>query len=157
MPQDKQIQGNDTLQQMVKTGRTEQPVDASFSDSLPLETYTLQRDSSVPVQFRGRLIGAYEPNEDGQVGTKVMIFVTQKGKFITHIFQWQRKDHHQGEGPAPIKRSRKTVGVHVTGQEALDWLIQDGGGTLGGASLKAWDMACEQWPPLQGRAVEIID
>jgi len=157
MSQDKQIQGNDTLQQMVKTGRASQPVDESYTDSIPLETYTLERDTSVPMQFRGRLIGSYEPDEDLHVGTRVMVYVTQKGKFITHIYQWQRKDNHPGEGPAPIKRSRSAAGVHVTGQEALSWLIQDGGGNLGSASRTAWEMACQNWPPLQGRAVEIIE
>jgi hypothetical protein len=119
MTQDKQIQGNETLLQMVKTGRAEQPVDESFSDSVPLETFTLQRDGTVPVQFRGRLIGAYEPDENGHVGTKVLVFVTQKGTLITHIYQWQRKDNHPGDDPAPIKRSREVAGVHVTGQGFL--------------------------------------
>jgi len=157
MSDNKTIQGNDAVQQLVKQGRTENPPDETYDEGLPVETFTLQRDNSIPLQFRGRRIGWTEPNEEATVGTRVSVFVTQKGTLITHIYQWQRKDGFKGEGLAPMKRSRNVAGVHVEAQEALAWLIQEGGGELGSASRKAWEMACAKWPPLQGQIVEIID
>jgi hypothetical protein len=158
MTTDKQIQGNDVLQQMVKKGRAENAPDPSFSETLgPTETFKLERDSNLPMQFKGKLLGSNVVVPEDARGTFVSIYVTQRGKIITHVYQWQRVDPWEGEGEAPLKRSRNSAAVHVNGPDALAWLIQDGGGNLGSASRQAWEAACANYPALHGQDVEIID
>jgi len=157
MTHDTKIAGNNSLQLLVQEERSKKAPDGTYTESVPLETFTLDRDDTIPLQFRGRCVGTTEVNEDATVGTKVSIFITGKGKIVTHIYQWQRKDGFQGEGLAPIKRSRKVAGIHSEPQEAFAWLIQDGNGRLGSSSRRAWEMACANWPALQGHDIEIID
>jgi hypothetical protein len=158
MTQDNQLQGNDVLFQMVKKGRAENAPDPSFTETLgPTETFKLERDNNLPMQFKGKLLGTNVTDPDEARGTFVSIYVTQSGKIITHVYQWQRIDPWEEEGEAPIKRSRSAAAVHVQGPEALAWLIQDGGGNLGSASRQAWEAACSNYPALHGQDVEVID
>ena len=73
----------------------------------------------------------------------------KSGKIITAVFQWQRDESRD--------RSRRAAAVHTTADDALAWLIQDGGGHLGRYSREAWEMACKRWAPFQGLEVEVIE
>ena len=162
MTQDRKIQGNDVLQRMVKEGRDTSPPDATFTSHVALQTFKVERDSNLPLQFEGYLIGQNEIDDEAGRGTRVSVYVTRRGKIITHVYQWQRQDvaawvNAGNEGTPPIKRSRNDAEAHTEGPSALQWLIQDGGSSLGAASREAWEMACSTWPPLQGQEVELID
>ena len=162
MTQDRKIQGNNALQQMVKQGREKTSPDTAFTSHIPLQTFTVERDGNLPLQFEGYIIGQNTIEEVEARGTRVSIYVTKRGKIITHVYQWQRQDpamwaNSGNDGNPPIKRSRNAAAAHEETQAALAWLIQDGGDSLGSASREAWEIACESWPPLQGQAVEIVD
>jgi hypothetical protein len=162
MTQDRKIQGNDELQRMVKQGREKTPPDTSFASHIPLQQFKVEREGSLPLQFEGYVIGQNLIEEVESRGTRVSIYVTKRGKIITHVYQWQRQDpviwaNAGNEGDPPIKRSRNAAAAHTESKAALAWLIEDGGRSLGSASREAWEMACESWPPLQGQAVEVVD
>ena len=115
-----------------------------------LRKFTLEREDNRPLQFTGYLIGWNEVNiEEQPRGTKVQIFVTRSSKIVIAVYQWQRKES--------LERERHKAWVTSSPEEALDSLVQDGGGKLGRASREAWDVACATWPSLKGYDVEVID
>lgn len=158
MTTDTKIQGNDSLQQMVSQSR-DQPEEGAVSSSIPLSTIILDRDNNLSLQFEGRLIGQNSVYEGSLAsrGTWVSIYITKGGKIVTHVHQWQGGSEPGELGYGGRNRSRDVAGVHVDPQQALAWLIRDGGGILGSASREAWTKACRNWPPFKGHDVEIID
>lgn len=114
-----------------------------------LREFTLERDDNRPLRFQGYLVGFHEVDQDAPRGTAVLVFVTKRGKIVTSVHQWQRD--------AKRERERHDAAAHDTAEEALDWLIRDGGGHLGRASRQAWERACATWAPLQGYDVEIVE
>lgn len=117
---------------------------------MALREFKIERDDNLPLVFQGYLVGWNEIDVSAVPrGTKVSIYVTRSGKIVTAVYQWQRG--------AQNEKRRYAAAVHVKPEEALEWLIKDGGKRLGKASRDAWELACEVWPPLQGREVEVID
>jgi hypothetical protein len=157
----RQIQGNSVVLDALRKAQAEIPatmppnVAASGSGEgnkldLALREFTLEREDNRPLRFHGYLVGWNEIDIQEQPrGTQVQIFVTRSDKIITRVYQWQRK-----EG---LAREKHKAGVHMSPEEALDWLIADGGGKLGRASREAWETACSIWPSLKGYDVEVID
>jgi len=113
------------------------------------QDFTLERDDNRPLAFRGNLVGFNDVDTNDPRGTQVQIFVTQSGKIITAVYGWQRK--------AELSRERHKAAVHTDPEDALAWLIEDGGGKLGRSSRQAWDMACQVEPILAGHDVEVVD
>lgn len=147
-------QGNNTLQQLIQR---EQETDSRFA-SLPIDTYVVERDDNIPMQFNGCCIGRSGADLSSPRGTEVTIYVTRRGTLITHVYQWQRTALGSLDGtPAPLSRTRNSAAAHASVQEARAWLIADGGGHFGMASKAAWDEACLLWPPMKTQGVEIID
>ena len=132
------IKGNSSMLEMVRGAK---------DHSSAYETYTLERDDDLPLQFIGQLIGENEINDKVLNGTRVSVYVTKSGKIVTAAHQWQREKG----------RERHAAAAHQMPQAALSWLRADGGGYLGRASRDAWEAACALHPALQGHDVEIID
>ena len=153
-----QIQGNDVLYRLHREGKIGKmpsvPADAGATDlakefDLAIKEYTVERDDNLPLRFTGYLIGWNDVELSVPRGTRVTIFITRSNRIVTAVYQWQRGEKHQ--------RSRYAAGVHDDPDQALAWLIQDGGQQLGRSSREAWEMACQIWPALQGHDVEVID
>jgi hypothetical protein len=154
------IQGNDVLLRLHQAGKGEKPptlpADGGETDltdmvDLAIREYTVERDSNLPLQFAGYLVGWNDIDTSVPRGTRVCVFVTKRGKIITSVHQWQR------ELVGERQRERHDAGVHESAKDALAWLVQDGGNRLGRASREAWDLACRVWPSLQGCEVEVIE
>lgn len=127
----------------------EQP-DGKNEPDRALRKFTLERGDNRPLQFTGYLIGWNEIDVTNEPrGTQVQLFVTRSNKIVIAVYQWQRKDD--------LERERHKAWAVSTPEEALETLIEDGGGKLGRASREAWDAACATWPPLRGYDVEVID
>lgn len=141
------IQGNSEMLRMVRAQQAETP---SYQHKTPpLETFVVERDHDLPIQFTGYRVGHGQSNHHKEAphGTSVEIFVTRSGKIVTAVHQWQREKD----------RERFAAAAHSKPEDALEWLKEDGGGYLGKASREAWDDACDNHLPLQGQNVEIID
>jgi hypothetical protein len=134
------IQGNDSVRSTLNR------VETSY------ETFRVERDGQLPLQFEGVLLGSSRTDLTAPRGTEVCIYVTRRGKYITHVFQWQRKDDSED-----MKRTRNTAAVHEQADQALEWLITDGNGVLGSSSRIAWEEACQTWPALHGLDVECVE
>jgi hypothetical protein len=146
-----QIRGNDEIYRMHREGRLGQ---GSFPSSTgdfdtSLREYTVKRDNNLPLRFTGRLVGWNEVDFAVPRGTRVTIYVTRSNRIITAVHQWQRGGKRE--------RSRYDAGVHTGPEEALAWLVQDGGQQLGRSSREAWEVACQLWPAFKGHDVEVID
>lgn len=113
------------------------------------QTWTLQRDDALPVQFSGTRIASSKVEKASKNGTEVAIYETTGGQIVTHVYGWQKN--------VGGLRKRHACGIHSTPQEALQWLIEDGKGRLGPASKKAWLSACNQHARFKGLGVEWID
>jgi len=114
-----------------------------------LREFTLERDDNRPLRFHGYLVGFHEVDTAAPRGTSVLVFVTKRGKIVTAVYQWQKD--------AKRSRERYAAAAHETADDALAWLIEDGGGHLGRSSRRAWERACQTWPPLQGYDVEVVE
>jgi len=141
------LQGNDSLLRMHKPEGLKRTA-KELADG-EVREFTIERDDNRPLRFKGHLVGFNESDPDTPRGTAVAIFVTRRGKIITSVRQWQKD--------AKRERQRYDAAAHETADEALAWLIQDGGGHLGRASRDAWERACATWTPLQGHEVEVIE
>lgn len=87
-------------------------------------------------------------------GTKVRIWVTPGGTLLTNVATW----HGPEPGDADEWEGESSRGqFHETPQGALDWLMSDDNGKLGGASKAAWKAACEKFPPMRGMNARHID
>jgi len=137
------IEGNSVVLDALRQSREQ-------GDGTDLPTFTLKRDDNRPLRFTGNLVGYNEVDpENDPRGTQVQIFITGSGKIITAVYQWQRKEN--------LERERHKAQVHRSPEDALNWLIGDGGDKLGRSSREAWDMACNVEPLLKGHDVEVID
>lgn len=107
-----------------------------------MDSYRVERDGDLDLKFDGEKIGTGEHGTGGTSGysgdwtrgTDVTIYLTEAGSIITAVTQWSRWD---GEG------SLHRAAIHSTPADALAWLVRDCGGSLGPASKKAWENACE--------------
>jgi len=150
-----QIKGNDELYRLHREGRLGQgarrpdPTDPTRGFDVRPREYTVERDDNLPLRFTGRLVGWNEVDPSVPRGTRVTIFVTRSTRIVTAVHQWQRGEKSE--------RSRHDAGVHDRPDEALAWLIRDGGNQLGRSSREAWEMACQVWPAFKGHDVEVID
>jgi hypothetical protein len=84
---------------------------------------------------------------DTKRGTDVTITLTVGGHLVTTRSSWTkgRTSSHDTRGRA-----------NSTPQAAFDWLLEDGGGTLGRASKAAWVQACRAVPPMAGLEFEQV-
>jgi hypothetical protein len=154
-----QIKGNDVLYRLYREGKLSQPppeftadngqTDLTEKFNLALQGYKVERDDNLPLQFTGYLVGWNDVDLSVPRGTRVTIFVTRSNKIVTAVHQWQRGEKKH--------RQRHAAGVHESPESALEWLIEDGQGRLGRSSREAWEAACQVWPSLRGRDVEVID
>jgi hypothetical protein len=154
------IKGNDVLLRLWESGKIKSPPPSAPTDGgdsdlveqfdMALQEYKVERDDHLPLVFPGYLVGWNDVDSSTVTrGTQVTIFITKRDKIVTAVHQWQRggtKDKH-----------RYAAGVHEDASQALEWLIQDGGHKLGRASREAWEIACQVWPALRGREVEVIE
>lgn len=159
----RQIQGNSVVLDAWRKAQDEKSLQARLPPNVPVEQpdgkkqpdralrkFTLEREDNRPLQFTGYLIGWNEVNiEEQPRGTQVQIFVTRSNKIVIAVYQWQRKEN--------LERERHKAWVASSPEEALDILVEDGGGKLGRSSREAWEAACATWPSLQGYDVEVID
>lgn len=136
-------QGNDVVRRSYESRAVLEP------QAPKTDRHLVDRDDGRPFSFDGQLIGFNKVDEELPRGTRVTVFVTKSGKIITAVFQWQRDESRD--------RSRRAAAIHTTPDEALAWLIQDGGGHLGRCSREAWEMACKTWVPFQGLDVEVVE
>lgn len=136
------IRGNSSVRQLIDR----EDVDSSY------RTFRVERDNQLPLQFEGKLIGSSQTDLTAPRGTEVCVYVTRRGKYITHVFQWQRR-----EDVEVMMRTRNSAAVHEEADQALEWLIQDGKGILGSSSRLAWEQACQSWPALHGLDVELVE
>lgn len=144
---DPQIRGNDAVLRLRKPGGIKRSARELADDDV--REFTIERDDNRPLRFQGRLVGFNEVDPEAPRGTSISIFATRRGRFVTSVHQWQRD--------AKRERERHAAAVHDSAEDALAWLIQDGGGRLGQSSKEAWDMACRVWLPLQGHDVEVVE
>lgn len=152
-------QGNDVLLRLHRAGKAKAPPESIPADNgetdlldrfdLALREFQVKRDDHLPLQFTGYIVGWNEVERTVPRGTQVCIFATRGGKIITSVHQWQKDETRQ--------RERHAAAVHTSPDDALAWLIRDGGNQLGRASREAWELACQVWPALQGREVELVD
>lgn len=154
-----EIKGNDVIYQLWKSGKLRNPPPEYFADNgetdlvekldLALQVYEVPRDDLLPLKFTGYLIGWNDVPLEAKRGTRVTVYVTRGGNYVTAVHQWQRG--------AEKSRQRYTAGVNETPEGAVAWLVAEGGGKLGRSSREAWEIACEVWPALRGKDVEEID
>jgi hypothetical protein len=119
--------------------------------------FRLERDGAVDLGFYGWLIGKGEHGTGGNSGhecdwtrgTVVRVYVTTAGRIVTVVMRWSR---WRGE-----RSPRHDTAVHATPGEALNWLREDNGGSLGDASKYAWETACAECPALEGCDVEEVE
>lgn len=153
------IQGNDVLLRLWESGKIKNPPPSFPTDGngdlnrqfdMALQEFKVERDDNLPLVFKGYLIGWNDVDISTVTrGTQVTIYVTRSHRIVTAVHQWQRG--------GPKDKHRYAAGVHEEAQEALEWLIHDGGRKLGRSSREAWEIACQVWPSLKGREVEVID
>ena len=153
------IKGNDVLLRLWESGKIKSPPPSFPTDGdgdlnkqfdMALQEFKVERDDNLPLVFRGYLIGWNEVDiSTVPRGTQVTIYVTRSHRIVTAVHQWQRG--------GPKDKHRYAAGVHDEAEEALQWLIHDGGRKLGRSSREAWEIACQVWPSLKGREVEVID
>lgn len=142
-----EIQGNDDL---LRTQKPEgiQRTARELAEG-QLGEFTVERDNNRPLRFQGQLIGFNDADPEAPRGTSVAIFATRRGKIVTSVHQWQRDTKRE--------RERHDAAAHDRAEDALEWLVRDGGGQLGRASREAWERACTSYAPLQGHDVEVVE
>jgi len=101
------------------------------------KTFRLDRDGDRDLTFTGWEIGKGERNAHSI--TLVKIYLTKGQNLVTQVQTLARQDK---------SLISQTVGNHNTAPEALDWLKEDNGDSLGSASKTAWEEACRAWPPI---------
>ena len=113
------------------------------------------RDGDRDIQSKGWKIGEGDsrdhlghgtPRSDANRWTTITIYLTTGGNLLARIV---RRTRWQGE------RDRDDAKVCRTPAEALAFLCE--GGDLGGASKDAWEMACQEWPPLAAEECEVVE
>ena len=114
--------------------------------------HRIKRDGNLDIVFDGEEIGSGsygtggEYRSDWNRGTDVSIYLTRSKQIVTDVTQWSR---WQGED------SLHRAAVHSTAADALQWLVDDCGGSLGPASKEAWERACKH-EALAGADVEEV-
>ena len=145
-----EIRGNDSLLRLHKPqGLKTTAKELVGGPDTEMREYTIERDSNRPLRFQGHLVGFNRVDPETERGTAVAVFVTRRGKIVTSVHQWQKD--------AKRERQRHAGAAHDIAEDALAWLIEDGGGHLGRASREAWELACRVWPALEGHEVEVIE
>lgn len=145
------IAGNDVV---LKAVQQERAAKAGINPEYETQ-FVLERDRDLPLRFWGDKIGSgvrqFVDDKGCDRGTEVIIYATSSGKIVTEVRQWTKR---------PIEsesRSRRDAAAHERPEDALEWLKQDGKGSLGPASKTAWLEACETFEPLKSYAVEDVD
>jgi|GEM_PF-3190926 len=144
------IAGNDSVLKAVQRERAAKAgIDTEYETQ-----FVLERDRNLPLRFWGDKIGSgvrqFEDDKGCDRGTEVIIYATTSGKIVTEVHQWNND-------PNGESRSRRDAAAHSRPEDALEWLRQDGKGSLGPASKAAWLEACETFEPLKRFAVEDVD
>lgn len=106
--------------------------------------HTVERDGEIPLEFSGRVLGEGR-QEAGRGWTWVVVYRTEAGALVTAVEQGLDDGRH-----------RARAAIHDTATEAIDWLREDAGGSLGRASRDALSDARDRDEDFAAAAVERI-
>lgn len=113
--------------------------------------YRIPRDGDLDLSFRGTLLGEGSRGTGGDHPrdwtrwTTVRIYRTEGGSIVTAVEQGRDDGRH-----------RARAAIHDTATEAIDWLREDAGGSLGRASRDALSVARDRGEDFAAAAVERI-
>ena len=116
------------------------------------EEFQIIRDRDRDLQFQGWLLGQGEDGTGSNGrnwtrGSDVAVYLTTGNRLVTRIRRWS---DWVGENTV------FEAAAHRTDEEALAWLMEQGGGELSPACKEAWEEACATYQPLKGRDVELV-